>query len=231
MGKVTFSKFIVRAILIVVFLISFGTIITVAVSDSNSESAWAVVAASLAVIASVVIAYTGQRVLELQQDAQQPYPYPTIDATSRYSVLQLCVKNMGGTPAYAICLEWDDHKPLLNSEGAAVIFTKQQGTLEIPILLPGEAALVPIDEVKRFFSKVEDANYSGCVSFKDASGNSRKHKFYLSAERHRYSLHYEHEEPKTHYKIQEIPGKLNELTDVLRKLERSNGENSSQDQS
>ena len=233
MSKITSLRFVIKALLAITFLgalviIVFALRYLISSPISNVEGAWAVVAAALAVIASVVIAWTGQRVLELQQDAQQPYPYPTIDATSRYSVLQLCVRNFGGTPAYDICLEWNNSKLLLNSDSEAVVFTKQEGVPGIPVLLPGENALVPIDEVTRFFNKIEeDANYSGFISCKDASGNSKKYGFVLSVERHRHSLHYEDEEPKTHYRIQEIPKKLDKLTGELRKLERNNRENTS----
>jgi hypothetical protein len=77
-----------RLILALTFLISIVIIgFAVYSSPPKSDAVWAVIAASLAVIASVIAAWTGQKALEIQEDAQKPYPYPMVDASSRYGLL------------------------------------------------------------------------------------------------------------------------------------------------
>ncbi len=174
----TASRLTSRIILITTLIISVGVIgFAIYYSTPNSDEAWAVMAAALAVIASVIAAWTGQKSLEIQEDAQKPYPYPSIDATSRYGLLQLRVKNTGGSAAHNIRLVWD--KPLLNSKGEPIKFTDQNEAPEIPVLLPNENASVLIDGAKDFFASVADANYTGRILFQDASGNQRNHKFFF----------------------------------------------------
>jgi len=224
------SRIISRLILILTLLISVGVIgFAVYYSQPNSHEAWAVIAASLAVVAAVIAAWTGQRAIEIQEDAQQPFPYPTIDATSRYSLLQLRLKNTGGTPAHNIRLVWD--KPLLNSKGEAVKFIKQEEVSEVPVLLPKESVSVLIDEANHFFETISNANYTGWVQFQDASGRERKHKFFLSIEAYRNRLYYDQEEPKTNYQLQKIPEKLDKLAKELEAIREQliGNENTDQD--
>lgn len=189
------SRIAIRGGLALAFVVSIG-VIAFAFNTVGTERAefWAVFAGALAVLTSVISAWTGQRSLELEQDAREPYPYPTVDTESRYGLVQLHLRNMGGSAAHEINLEWDE--PLLDSEGNEVVFTEQEDAPDIPVLLPGESVRVMIDGSVQFFPNVEDANYTGVVHFKDASGRHYSHEFFLSAERHRKSLYYEQEEPR-----------------------------------
>lgn len=211
-----FSRWITRLILILTIVIAVGVIVFVICSAPDSEGGWATIAGGLAVIAAVVAAWTGQRALELQEDALRPYPYPTVDSTSRYGLLQLRVENTGGSAAHDIRLKWD--KPLLNSKGEPVVFTVMEGAPDIPVLLPGESASILIDGVGQFFGAVSDANYSGSVEFKDASGSDQKHRFLLSVEGHRKSLYHEDEEPMTHHQLQQLPSKMDGLIRELKMI-------------
>lgn len=220
----SFDRIAIRLILTLTLLIAIGVILfTLLISGPRTVVSWATIAASLVVIASSITAWTGRKALELQQDVQQPYPYPTVDAASRYALLQLCVRNAGGTSAHDIKLDWDQQ--LLDSQGKQVKFMFQEEAPDIPVLLPGENASVLIDESSRFFSSTTDARYSGYVRFKDVYGSDRKHRFYLDIEHHRGSLYYDKEEPKTHYRLQELPKKLDELTSELQKSRKKNSPN------
>ncbi len=176
---------------------------------------WVVVAAALAVITSIISSWSAQRVLELQEDAQQPYPYPSIDVKSRYLVMQLRVTNFGGSAARDIRLTW--HDPLLNEQGDAVRFTDQEGVPEIPVLLSSESVAVFVGGSRALYEQYQDMNYSGEIEFTDASGKRMTHPFYLSAETYRSALVYDEEEPKTHVELQKIP---NELRDLRREVEQ-----------
>lgn len=208
------ARIAIRSVLLVTFLISIGVIgYALYYSAPKSEGAWAAIAAALAVMASVIATWIALRTLELQQDAQQPYVFPQVDATSRYSFLQLRVKNSGGSPAYDINLIWD--RPLINSRGETVKFTTQEGAPELPVLLPGESMSILIDEGSHFFQAVQDANYTGRVIFKNASGKQLEQVFHLSIEPYRSRLQYDQEEPRTNYMLQQIPQKLDRITREL----------------
>jgi hypothetical protein len=216
----TTSRITSRLILAITLLISIGIIgFALYSSPPNSDAAWAIIAASLAVIASVIAAWTGQKALEIQEEAQKPYPYPTVEASSRYGFLQLRVKNTGGSAAHNIRLVWD--KPLVNSKGEPIRFTDQEGAPDIPVLLPNESATVLIDGAQQFFKSVSDANHTGWIHFQDAAGNPRKHKFYLSVEYYRKRLYYDQEEPMTHYQLQKIPEKLDNVVSELKAIKEN----------
>jgi len=154
-------RFIIRAIWVIAGIFSIIAIImALLILGPNKSEVWAVVAAALAVITSIISSWAAQRVLEIQQDAQKPYPYPSIDVKSRYSLMQLRITNFGGTAARDIFIKW--HKPLLNSQGEIVRFTKQENAPEIPILLPNESVAVLVGGSNAIYAQYLDMNYS-CV--------------------------------------------------------------------
>lgn len=211
----------------VTWLLALGAVaIAVAVAAGrllgpDEGATWTTFAAALAVVSSLITARTGQRVLEIQQAAQRPYPYPFIDASSRYQLLQLRVANFGGTAAHDIRLEWKNRP--LDFQNRPVSFTSQSGAPEIAVLLPGQSVATPIDSDAGFFGKHEDANYTGRVFFKDASGKSLHHDFYVSAGQYRLSSSYAEEEPKTHFELQKIPKQLEELRHAIDRLQNKEG--------
>lgn len=209
-------KFTIRSLLILSTIISVVVIVFVLfVLGVKNPETWAVIAASLAVLTSVISSWSAQRVLEIEEDSQKPYCYPSIDIRSRYGLMQLRVTNYGGSVAREIYLHWD--KPLLNSKSDVVKFTKQEGTPDIPILLPNESVSVLIDGTLSMFQRVQDMNYSGRINFKNASGKKIKYPFYVSAEIHRSSLSYDEEESRTHFELQKIPKELQKIgSDITR---------------
>ena len=208
------DRTLVRVLLAVALIVSatviFGALLNFGLGNS---AAWNVVAASSAVIAAVVSAWTSTRVLERQEDAQLPYPYPYIDASSRYQLLQLRIQNFGGTTARSIRLVWD--KPLRNRQGNNV------GCQEIPILMPQHSVAEVIDVDFAFFDREQDAEYSGMVLFRDANGKDYKHPFHVSVEQYRVASTYDDEVQKTHYKLQQIPEHLKRLNRELVTLRRA----------
>jgi hypothetical protein len=201
---------IIRSILIVAFIIACVAIIAAfLLLGFRDPTAWVAVAAGLAVITSIASAWPAQRVLELQQDAQEPYPYPSIDVTSRYALLQLRVTNYGGSAAFDIRFGWNE--PLLNSKGQTIQFTKQKGAPDIPVLLPNESVTILIDEYKNMFQTYKNMNYTGELVFRNASGQMIRHPFLVSAEKYRHALTYSEEELKTHFQLQQIPKEICKL--------------------
>ncbi len=179
-------------------------------------AAWTTLAAALAVIASLTTAYIAQRVLELQEDAKQPDPYPSIDVTSRYQIMQLRVTNYGGSVARNVSLEWN--KPLLNAQNQQVQFMGQEGAPDIAVLLPGQSIAARLGTEIEMYNKYSDMNYSGIIKFSNASGITIKRSFFLSAEQYRGGYSYEEEGVKTHYQLQRIPEELKKLNDTVKRL-------------
>ena len=211
------SRIAFRSLLVVTLAISVGVIaFAIRFSTPDSDGGWAAIAGALAVIAAVISAWIGMKGLELQIDTYQPYPFPSVDTTSRYGLLQLCVKNTGGGTAYDIRLFWD--KPLLNSTGQLVCASPKEGIPDFGVLHPGENIFRLIDESGKFFTAIQDAIYSGRVQFKDASGKTHTHPFNLDIEAYRKTLYHNPEEPKTHHQLQQIPGKLDALISELKAI-------------
>jgi hypothetical protein len=185
----------------------------------RSGEAWATVAASLAVITSVFSSWSSQRVLELSEDAQKPYPYPSIDLKSRYELMQLRIVNTGGSPAHDIRILWK--RPLRHLDGSNVHFAEASDAPDIPVLLPQESTSKLVGVAHEMYTKFENMNYSGELSFTDSSKRRYKIPFYISAESYRSSLIYSQEEPKTHYELQQIPKEIKSLTAEVRSLKEA----------
>lgn len=211
------TPIVARAILVLSFFISAAVVVFAFVSLGFSDPiAWAVVAAALAVLTSVISSWVAQRSLELQQDAQKPYPYPSADVTSRYGLVQLRVTNYGGGTAHDIHIKWD--KPLLNSKEEPIRFTTQEGAPEIPILMPNESVSILIDGSLQLFHKYQAMDYTGQVEFKNASKRTLRHPFYLSIEKYRNTLTYVQEDVKTYHELQKIPEEIQRLRTELRSI-------------
>jgi len=178
----------------------------------QNGAAWTVVAASSAVIAAAVSAWTSAKIIEHQEDAQRPFPYPYVDVSSRYQVLLLRVQNFGGTTAHSIRLEWNE--PLRNHQGSNV------GSQEIRALVPQQSVAELIDVEHAFFEREQDANYSGTVFFKDRYGRDDNHPFFVGIEQYRIAASHDDEVLKTNYRLQQIPEQFKGLNRELKALRR-----------
>src|SRR6476469_5453534 len=125
-------RIFVRILLAIALVTSIAVVVVVfLLLGFRDATSWTIVAAALAVITSIISSWGSQRVLEIQQDAQNPYPYPSIDMESRYGLIQLRVENYGGSAAHDIRLTWN--KPLLNSKEVPVRFNPQEGAPDIAV--------------------------------------------------------------------------------------------------
>jgi hypothetical protein len=208
------TKYFTRILLLGAALGAVGVIVVAMKSlGFESKEAWATVAAALAVIVSVLSAWSTRSVLELQANEREPYVYPSIDVESRYGLIQLRIENYGGGPAFGVKLNWE--KPLLNSKGEPRDFGR------IPVLLQKESLSILVDGQIQFYGAYKDCNYSGKVEFKNASGRKKKYLFNVSAEKYRATLTYTEEAPKTHHQLQQIPDQIEKLTSAVSSLKDS----------
>lgn len=207
------TRVTVRLILALSFLAALAAIVaSLKFAGWQKAESWATVAAALAVITSIFSSWSSHRVLEVAEDEQQPYPYPSIDLKSRYGFMQLRLTNYGGSTAHNIRIKW--HKPLLNNRGELVCFSDNE--LELSILLPKQSVSVLVGSARELYQRYQDMNYSGSLEFKNASGRKKIIPFQLSAEIFRSSLIYDQEDSRTHYELQKIPQEISKLTNELK---------------
>jgi len=183
---------------------------------SDQKEAWATLAAALAVITSIISAWGAQRVVELEEDKLAPYPYPQFDASSRYGLLLLRITNFGGGAAHSVKIVWD--KPLKDSKGQLIGFSDGSESAALSILLPGQHISKIVDGHVQFFSVGGPHVYSGLIEFRDSNGRKHSHRFFLDAESLKGTPTYDEESIKTHYELQKLPEKLDQLCKVVEKI-------------
>jgi hypothetical protein len=208
----------------VLFRIVLGTAILVALAvavisvralGTADPVVWATLAAVLAVIAAVVSAWTGQRVLELQEDAQRPNPVPVIDLRSRYQLAQFRITNHGETPAHRVRIIWQQQ--LRDAEGSDVVLGRDE---PIPLIPSGESASVKMGLSNAFIQAHANTTFTGIISFADASDRTFNRSFVISAEHGRTAQVHDEESPKTNFELQKIPGELEQVARNIAALTR-----------
>lgn len=184
--------------------------------DAGHKEAWASLAASLAVVTSMVSAWGAQRVVELEEQKLEPYPYPQFDATSRYGLMLLKITNLGGTAAHNIKLVWD--KPLKNSRGEQIGFSENGSCGELSVLLPGQHVSKIVDGHIELFQREGPHTYGGSVEFQDSRGRRRSHRFLIDAEVYKGSPLFDDEALNTHHELQKLPELLQTLSTKVTKI-------------
>jgi hypothetical protein len=211
----TFERKVIRGGLLVAGVIALAVaIVALMEQGGRSPAAWTALAAALAVFASIVSAWSSQRVIELQENALEPNVRASLDFRSRYSLAQFRVSNRGGSPAYDLRIEWEN--PLQTVDGRTADIFGPTGTL--PVLLAGDEASIFLGESHAFLEAHPQAVWSGTMVYEDATGERRSKAFTLTAEHERLSLVHDEEEPKTQYELQKIPDRLGKIAAELAKI-------------
>jgi hypothetical protein len=182
----------------------------------GKDSAWAALAAALAVITSMVSAWGAQRVVELEEDKMMPFPYPQFDVTSRYGLMLLKMTNFGGSAAHHIRIVWDE--PLTNSKGVEVKFAPDTESNVIPVLVPGQHVSKIVDGHIEFFAAKHAHTYRGRIEYQDSTGAQRNHPFMLDAEAYKGAPLYDEESLKTHHELQKLPDYFQKLNTQITKI-------------
>src|ERR1700728_1081866 len=119
---------LVRTALAILLLLSSISAAILLIGPKDKET-WGTITGLLAVVVAVIAVYPALRVLEIQEDSVRPRPTLYFDFTSRYSLLQLKIKNLGGGTAYEIHLSWTTR--IVNHMGKEI--TRLDN---IPVLIP-----------------------------------------------------------------------------------------------
>ena len=176
-------------------------------------SAWATVAAALAVVAAIASAWTSQRVLELQEDALEPNPVPMIDMRRRYQLAQFRVTNHGGASAHNVKIIWQQQ--LQDAEGNDVLLGRD---VAIPVIPEGESASVLMGSSHSFVRAHQDTTCRGTIEYTNASGRQYRKPFVVTAEHERVALTHDEETPKALWELQKLPDELKGVARAIANL-------------
>src|SRR5690625_2911024 len=201
--------------LTLIFSISIFVAALNVIGPRNIE-VWAVLVAVLAVVSSVVSAWSSYSVIDLQKEALKPNVSISYDFESRFGLVLLKLKNTGGSSAKMIQISWDlKIKDFNNSE---IDFVNINNSNKITYLSNGEEINRIIDTDFNFFERYNDTKLSGKLSYEDLTGRPYEYSFVISAEHFRLSPTYSNETLKTEYEIQKIPKALDNLTSQIKIL-------------
>jgi|AntRauTorcE11897_2_1112592.scaffolds.fasta_scaffold36874_2 hypothetical protein len=178
--------------------------------------AWAVLVAVLAVLSSVISAWSSFRVVDLQKEALKPSIRINYDFKSRYNLVLLELKNTGGSAAKKIKVNWD--KKIKNHKDEEIIFRDSEQSETISYLSQDESISRIIDAGHNFFERNEETKISGTITFENLNGQKMSNIFHISAEHYRGSPLHSREELKTNYEIQKIPKSIDKLAKEVKEL-------------
>ncbi len=208
------SRTITRLLLaFAIFISLIVTAVALRSAINGSEASWAVIAASLAVITSVISSWNAQRVVELEEDKQLPYPYPYFDVKSRYGLILFRITNFGQSAAHNIKIVFDNE--LLSRKGILITFTSGNDGVDLPILLPQQSISKTVDGHVDFFKQDKVHKYTGSIKFENASGKKMEHPFIIDAEMYAETPTHDKEDLKTHIELQKIPEALDTINNTL----------------
>jgi hypothetical protein len=182
--------------------------------EPKEKETWATLTGLLAVIAAVISALPALRVLEIQEDALRPRPTPYFDLTSRYSLLQLRVKNLGAGVAYDVELHWKVHP--VDHEG-----NKVTSLDKICVLLPQESASTLIGVSTHIVKEFSQARFEGECWCKDSTGRKHHQNFVCSVDANQKQLLHDNELLKTVRDLQDVPKELARIADQMEKFKQS----------
>ena len=213
MSRITTRIFLGLALLLALAVIG----VVISQYNSNVATVGATLAAALAVVTAVVSAWGAQRVVELEEDRQRPYPYPSFDFASRYGLVLFRIENSGGSTAHDISIVWNGDA-LMNSGGNEVRFSDVGEEIQISVLFPGQSISIMVDGHIKFFNSGQKHQHSGVIKFKDPAGRKYTHQFKMDTEMYRGTPTHSKEENKTQFELQNIPDHLKKIEDELSKI-------------
>ncbi|WP_353858660.1 hypothetical protein [Azospirillum formosense] len=146
----------------------------------QTPDTWAVLAASFAVITSIISAWTAMSVLEIERDKRRPDVTCYLDFTSRQGLVIFRMENQGGGIAYDAQLTWSD--PMTDDDGKIIGFGENNDRTTITALRPGQSFAKVIDSAHHSVGRHGDKIYQGHVSFRDATGSKHRNAFSICVE-------------------------------------------------
>lgn len=151
-----------KRIVINIFLI-IGLILSILLAiKAFCIGEWNTIAGTLAVITAIMGTFLSLKVVWKQEDEYEPEILVSFDVDSRSGIIQLVIKNIGGSNAYDIKLKWN--KILKEAKGREVVLPY------VPVLTKGDSIRLIIDSTINRFQKAETEEqqliYDGIIKYK-----------------------------------------------------------------
>ncbi|GAB3178114.1 hypothetical protein GCM10027291_43060 [Telluribacter humicola] len=202
---------------------------------SLNISKYDVTAGSFAVIASTISAIFAYEIIHKDKVNQLPFVTIGFDDHSRYSFFQFVVKNIGGSTAFNVQVEWlnelnnssSSYSIPKNLEGKPIRFHKEDQFNRILALQKGETHYTLVNSHNEFFKQNKPACFLARITFEDSFIDGEKYSYLIpiSLEENKWTLDHIDEKLKAEYQIQKLPKKLD---DIKSELERMNNNKKSE---
>lgn len=184
--------------------------------NAYKEGKWETIASSLAVITAIIAAFLSVRVIWKQEDDYEPDIIAFFDLDSRSEIIQFIIKNVGGSNAYDIKLNWIS--PLADCNERLVELPY------VPVLQKGDCIKLFVDISTSRFEKAKKEQkeliYEGEILFKYTRSSNRyfKRHFEISLEQFRMKLRPTTDEQNFHLKNANLNENIKEINSTLLKL-------------
>jgi len=143
-------------------------------------SEWNTITGTLAVITAIIGTFLSLKIIWKQEDEYEPEILVSFDVDSRNGIIQLVIKNIGGSNAYDIKLKWNN--TLKEAKGKEVTLPY------VPVLTKGDSIRLIVDSTMARFQKAETEKeqliYDGVIKYKYSKKDKkyRKENFEISLE-------------------------------------------------
>ena len=143
--KKSFKSGSINFLLLLTFIFSIYLVLQ---ALRNNE--WNTIASCLAVITAVLATYLSMRIVWKQEDDYEPDIIIFFDLESKTGIIQLVIKNIGGSNAYDLKLLWS--KELYDGRGSLVDLPY------VPVLSRNESNRLFVDDSQMRFQKAKKEN-------------------------------------------------------------------------
>lgn len=205
-----------KRILINIFL-AIGLILSISLTvKAFYINEWNTIAATLAVITAIIGTFLSLKIVWKQEDEFEPEILVLFDVDSRSGVIQLVIKNIGGSNAYDIKLKWN--KTLKDAKDKEVVLPY------VPVLTKGDSIKLIIDSTKDRLQKSETENlelvYGGIVEYKYSKKDKkyRNENFEISLEHFKNKIRPITDQQDFYLKNSGLHESLKEIDKTLKKL-------------
>lgn len=198
-----------------------------AVAREEWDSVAALASATIAVVPAIMAYDT---IFQTRID-KLPQLDIVIDPTSRYQLFQLVTINSGGSAAYNIRITWLDKDPESgrplpipqNVYGQTVSFGKKKGYESIRFLAKGQKHFTVVGGYYEFYDRYpNEAFFLAKLTYSTSLTGEEvlEATVPVSFDEFRMTLDYHEESSLTHYRLQQLPKKLEEIVSMLGRISK-----------
>lgn len=206
----------IKRIVINLFLITGLSLSIVLTIKAYCLREWNTIASCLAVITAIIATFFSVRIIWKQEDDYEPDIIAFFDLDSRSQIIQLVIRNIGGSNAYDIQLNWKDK--LIDSNNILVELPY------VPVLTKGDCIRLFVGiSTDRFENAIREnikLVYKGNIHFKYSKTSSRytKKDFEISLEQFRNKLRPITDEQEFHLKNAHLNHNIKEINETLKSI-------------